>query len=259
MSKSVKDLNSNLDQWRLGDCKDLGTITHTVATQLEGCDTKSQIETLKTLELKTAELMDKQVILKECLDNKEADTLKITLKNVKLDESVRKDVETIQKRSSSQAETLKELESRVHDKIKLQQRPVGRELKNYNNLSFYSLNCAIRNVEKDLKVKDNEIKILEQKLALLRFEENQQKAKASPSRIVFEGLSDDESDEDTEENKNIAALIGHGQFQNDHIDYTVKHIQQENFLETLCDFSNSQSPLSVNIEITVKTNSDHLQ
>ncbi|CAO3625967.1 unnamed protein product [Cunninghamella echinulata] len=259
MSKSVKDLNSNLEQWRLGDCKDLGIITHTVATQLEGCDTKSQIETLKTMELKTAELMDKQVILKECLDNKEADKLKITLKNVKLDESVRKDVETIQKRSSSQAETLKELESRVHDKIKLQQRPVGRELKNYNNLSFYSLNCAIRNVEKDLKVKDNEIKILEQKLALLRFEENQQKAKASPSRIVFEGLSDDESDEDSEENKDVAALIGHGQFQNDHIDYTVKHLQQENFLETLCDFSNNQSPLSVNIEVTVKTNSDHLQ
>lgn len=110
-------------------------------------------------------------------------------------------------------------------------------------------------MEKDLKTKDNEIKDLERKLALLRFEENQQRAKFSPSRIVFGGLTDDEDDDDDDsEETDVSALISHGQFQSDHIDYTVKQIEQENFLETICDYSNNKSPLTVNIEVSLEVN-----
>lgn len=55
MSKSVKDLTNSLEQWRLGDSKDLGVVTQTVFNQLENCDTSTQKEALKFLELKTAE------------------------------------------------------------------------------------------------------------------------------------------------------------------------------------------------------------
>ncbi|CAO3609562.1 unnamed protein product [Cunninghamella blakesleeana] len=251
MSKSVKNLTSNLEQWRLGDSKELEAVTQTVFNLLEKCDTTVQKEALNSLELKTAQLLSKKELIQECLDEKKSDSVKVVLKEVRLDESAREEVESLQKTCNRHNDTLQELESRVHDKNKLQQRVAGREIKSYNNLSFYSLNCAIRNVEKDLKTKDNEIKDLERKLALLRFEENQKRAKFSPSKIAFEGLSDDEEDE---EETDVSALVSHGIFQSDHIDYTVKQIEQENFLETLCDHSNNNIPLTVNIEVSVEVN-----
>lgn len=72
--------------------------------------------------------MNKKELIKECLDDKKPGSLKVVLKDVKLDESVREQVESLQKTCNRQNDTLQELESRVHDKNK-SQRVAGREIK----------------------------------------------------------------------------------------------------------------------------------
>lgn len=91
-------------------------------------------------------------------------------------------------------------------------------------------------MERDLKRKDAEVKDLERQLSLLQFREQQRQAQYSPSTITFEDLTDDDDDDDTGLD---------GQFNQDHIDYTVKYIQEEESLDKLCALASQRTPFTV--------------
>lgn len=97
------------------------------------------------------------------------------------------------------------------------------------------------------------MKDLEQKLLLLKFKEHQRMAENSPSTITFEDLTDDEyadalsSQTSPKHDSNIE-----GHFTDQHIDYTVKYIQDEQVMDKLCTLTSQRSPVNVDADAPKK-------
>ncbi|KAI8096778.1 uncharacterized protein BX664DRAFT_356098 [Halteromyces radiatus] len=251
MTNKVQDLTDCVQQWRSNGCNELGTVAVTVTEKLKDCNIKEQEEQIAKLELKTMELMSKKGQVKHCLETEEDANLITLLKERELDESTRDECERLENRCASNGKLLDELEYRIVDKKNKQKKLASEDTRNF---SFYDFHCAIQDVERDLRKKDSEVKALEQRLSVLRFQENQRKAEQSPSRITFEDLTDDDDDDEEVREGNQGSgestNVTRGQFSGAHIDYTVKYIQGEQFLNKLYDVTSKRSPLSVTVDIS---------
>ncbi|ORZ18508.1 hypothetical protein BCR42DRAFT_489862 [Absidia repens] len=246
VNKSVEDLTSGLDKWRLGECGQIGNIADDINDQLKKNDISGQKNEVSQYELKTSELMNRKNQIEECLNTKEDPEMLARLADRELDDATREDCEYLELRCKNTGDLLGELEYRIVNKTKQQRKPVQSDTSNY---SFYDFHCAIRDVERDLKRKDAEVKDLEQKLLLLKFKEHQRVAENSPSAITFEDLTDEEyadalsSHEPSGSNNNLG-----GQFTKQHIDYTVKYLQDEQVMDQLCTLTNQQSPCCISAD-----------
>ncbi|CAO3598845.1 unnamed protein product [Absidia cylindrospora] len=248
VNKSVEDLTSSLDKWRLGECGQLGDIADDINDQLKKNDISGQKNETSKFELKTSELMNRKNQIEECLNTKEDPEMLARLADRELDDATREDCEYLELRCKNTGDLLGEVEYRILNKTKQQRKPIQSDTSNY---SFYDFHCAIRDVERDLKRKDAEVKDLEQKLLLLKFKEHQRIAENSPSAITFEDLTDDEY---------VDALSSHGssvsdnklgdQFTEQHIDYTVKYLQDEQVMDQLCTLTSQQPPGSVSADVS---------
>lgn len=101
---------------------------------------------------------------------------------------------------------------------------------------MYSLHRAVRDIQKDIVGKKNELTELEDKLANVKLNDSRRKAQKSATGFSCQDISDSEDDDEEEEVSTKA------------IEQTAKYFRRFNFLGDLCDKIIARPPLQCPVE-----------
>lgn len=106
----------------------------------------------------------------------------------------------------------------------------------YRELTLYSLHRAVRDIQKDIVSKKNELTELEEKLANVKLNDSRRKAQRSATGFSCLDISDNEDDDEEEE------------VSPETIEHTAKYFRRFNFLGELCDKTIARTPLQCPVE-----------
>ncbi|KAF7725277.1 hypothetical protein EC973_000287 [Apophysomyces ossiformis] len=248
VAKTRKDLE-NEGSWNISDAQALTQITANLKSETEQLQSKNNEfeESLrhvgdKVLKLHVRESeIEKLVQLYSDSESPE----KVDLKSFEdddqqlpLDIEVQDLWDSLQALSSSCASTLNDLESKLDD-LNIQEKQ--RKALLGKGLSLYSLRRIMRDVERDVRKKDIEVKDLEEQLGRLRLMEYQDKARKAGNRITVEDLSDEEEEE--EPDTACSGIQGTDEpFSNATLQTATSFLRREIFLDNLQSVADKRKP-----------------
>ncbi|KAI7900036.1 uncharacterized protein BX663DRAFT_519398 [Cokeromyces recurvatus] len=228
--KSKNNITDTDKSWNLNDVTQLGTITD----ELVGKIIEGQLEVQKLKEAIEIALenckkaMDKKEDIKHLLKTEFDPIIVDIMDNRELDIETKTSLVALETKSEACVNTLEKLELRLQDKAK------RNKLRNDHlagQLSLYSVHRSIRDIERGITHKNNDINELEEKVAMIRLDGSRQKAKQTSRGISCEDLSD--SEEENDENRINAETI----------ENTTRYIRRYNFFDVICNETSKRKPI----------------
>ncbi|KAG0173274.1 hypothetical protein DFQ28_011185 [Apophysomyces sp. BC1034] len=261
VAKSLRDLE-NEKLWKIGDTQVLTQMINTLATEtkkiqsdngeleksLHGVEDKALKLHVRAQDIQalinsysSSDLPKKNADSSEKAESSENDNLSESFVDVgaelPLDIEVQELHKSLQKLTFDCENTLDDLENKV-DRLKNQNKQ--RKALLGKDLSLYALRRIMRDVERDIKEKDIEVKDLEEEFGRQRLMEYQKKASRAQTRIV----ADDVSDEDEESDATCAGLqVDIKPFSDAVIETTTNYLRRERFLDSLHSAADTRKPL----------------
>lgn len=105
-------------------------------------------------------------------------------------------------------------------------------------LTLYSLHRAIRDIQRDISARNNDLAELEDQLANMRLNESRRRARQSSAGFSCVDISDDEEEE---EELGVSESA---------IQHTTRYIRRFNFLNQMCEQASARSPLECSTEVS---------
>ncbi|KAI9495562.1 hypothetical protein BDB00DRAFT_813821 [Zychaea mexicana] len=241
-AKGMRDLGESLESWRIADAQDIAGIIETIVQQAK--EIEPQITELsKSIEYfqdDLEKLEAKNKVIGELKDKESDPVLEKELNKRGLDQEVAKKWDRIQSRTKEYGDLLSDLENKIHDAKKRNRSPIT-PAHDAKPLSLYALHVVLRDIESKLRSKHDQLREIESRLARLHFKDTHAKASKSSRRITFD--DDDSSDEDevNQEKEKEPATASEGKpWSQPVVDYTMKHLRRERFLDKLHHFQQYQ-------------------
>ena len=94
---------------------------------------------------------------------------------------------------------------------------------------MYSLYRAIRDIEKDVSLKKNDLEELEVRLANIKLKESRRRARQSSAGFSCVDVSDEEEEEEPPVSQST-------------IQHTTRYLRRFNFLNEMCELANNRAP-----------------
>lgn len=236
-TKTEADLIDKDCLWNLNDVADYANLTQKIINNVAK-DEENSIQALKTLEslaVNSKKSMDKKEDIKNLL-NKEIDTRVVDLMdNLELDAETKNGLKSIESKSEAYGSTLENLELKVQEYKK---RNKIRNDHNSGKLTLYSLHRAIRDIQRDIFARNNDLAELEDQLANMRLNESRRRARQSSAGFSCVDISDDEEEE---EELGVSESA---------IQHTTRYIRRFNFLNQMCEQASARSPLECSTEVS---------
>ncbi|KAI9361508.1 hypothetical protein BD770DRAFT_408646 [Pilaira anomala] len=233
--KTEADLSDKSAVWNLCDAVEYGVITEKLTERTQdyqdnGIDVMDTLETLSEI---CKKYMDKKEDIRYLLQKEVGTDVIDLIDKRELDTETKQMLNTIMKKSEIQESMLSSLE------FKIQEYKKRNKIKSDHlsgQLTLYSLHRAVRDVQRDIISRSNEISELEEKLDNAKFNDSRRKAQQSTGGFSCEDISDSEEEEESD-GFNIAAI------QN-----TTRYLRRFNFISDVCEKASTRSPLQCPVD-----------
>ncbi|KAI7873688.1 hypothetical protein K492DRAFT_211979, partial [Lichtheimia hyalospora FSU 10163] len=232
-SKTQADLQH--DNWTVGDALDLSTVA-------DGIASKARTQRPHIIQIKQSlgyfdedsiKLNVKKSTIEALMETKPDPKLKKELKERNLDKQTMIKWEQLKSRCKTYGQQIDDLESRIqNERIRMRSPAQPQESK---SPSLYALYLQLREIDKELKSKQQQVKDLEEQLAHIRFKQVHQNAVYSTSGISLE--EDQENEEEPKEESNT--LLSTDTRRAALLESTSRYLRRERFLDRIHEF-NSQ-------------------
>ncbi|KAI7883402.1 uncharacterized protein EV154DRAFT_605990 [Mucor mucedo] len=226
---SLKDKNS---VWNLSDVAEYGTLTQNIIASIAEDQVKAtkMKESFQSLSAASKKLTDKKEHIITVLGKKFDDKIIDVLDEREMDAETKDELSMIENKAEAYESTLSNME------FKLQEYKKRNKIKNEHNageLTLYSLHRAIRDIQREIVSRSNDLSKLEEQMAAIKLNENKRRAQQSSGGFSCGDVTDDE------EEPEISLEV---------IKNTTRYIRRFNFLRDVCSQSRSKGPLQCSVE-----------